>query len=230
MEGESFSSGMSMDVSSVGASELDNDDWILHTTSDGQQHATYDSSVKTVAEAETKGYKNVTNVFANGTGRVQATSEVINFKADGKFSVNGGESMDVDDTSYTTKGGSLISENKGTLDAFGDFLPNGMQDVGDSLTLAALPVSATGFGAPLGALMAEGGGILSAGGTGLGLVNDAFEGDFSIGKAIFKGAIQALSTKFGGDKAFGPTEKIFNDNLFNLFDKTVSGDFNKQKK
>ncbi|ELV7526263.1 RHS repeat-associated core domain-containing protein [Flavobacterium psychrophilum] len=197
------------------------DDWINWTASNGQQHITYDSSIKTKEQAEAKGYTGVKQVFEAGTGRSASTGEVINFKADGNYSINGGKAVDVDDQSYTTKGGSFISENKGTVDAFGDFGPGALQNAGDATTLAAVPVSATGVGAPLGAAMATIGGTASVIGTGLELVNDAFEGNFSFAKFVRKATIETISRKLGGSSAFGPTEQIINDNIFNIGDKAL---------
>jgi RHS repeat-associated protein len=197
------------------------DDWISWIGKGGQQHITYDSSVKTAGDAEKKGYTNVEKVFEKGTGRAKSTGEVIDFNTDGTYRVNGGSVFDVDDDSFTTQGGTHISENKGVVDATGDFLPGGLQDAGDAITLAAITVAATGVGLPLAATMAEIGGIMSGIGTGLELVNDAAEGKLTVGKVVTKGVIEAVSTKIGGSNAFGPVEQIINDNIFNLLDRTI---------
>ena len=197
------------------------DDWINWTSKDGKQLITYDSEIKTKAQAEAKGYTGVKEVFEKATGRSEKTGEVINFKADGNYSVNGGKDVDVDDQSFRTKGGAYISENKGVVDCFGDLGPGALQNAGGMTTLAALPVSATGFGAPAGAVMATIGSTASTIGTGLELVNDAFEGKFSFTKFLRKATIETVSRKLGGSTVFGPTEQIINDNIFNAGDKAL---------
>ena len=194
-------------------------DWINWTASNGQQHITYDSSIKTKEQAEAKGYTGVKEVFEKGTGRSEKTGEVINFKSDGNYSVNGGKDVDVDDQSYTTQGGSLISENKGIVDAFGDFGPGALQDAGDSMTALALPIS---VGAPpAGATLASIGSGFSAVGTFLELVNDGAEGKLTWEKTITKGVIEAASRKLNAGDAFSTTQKIINDNLFNGTDRVL---------
>lgn len=69
--------------------------------------------------------------------------------------------------------------------------------------------------------MAAVGGTTSAIGTGLELVNDAFEGNFSFEKFIRKATIETVSRKLGGSSTFGPTEQMVNDNIFNLGDKAL---------
>jgi hypothetical protein len=69
--------------------------------------------------------------------------------------------------------------------------------------------------------MATIGGIASAIGTGLELVNDAFEGNFSFAKFVRKATIETVSRKLGGSSTFGPTEQIVNDNIFNVGDKAL---------
>lgn len=196
-------------------------DWINWTAANGQQHITYDSSVKTKEQAEAKGYTGVKQVFEKGTGKSEKTGEVINFKADGNYSVNGSKDVDVDDQSYTTKGGSLISENKGMMDAFGDFGPDGMQKTADKGALVAVGFSATGVGAPIGATIGTVSGTFGAVGAGLELMNDAFEGKFSFSKFLRKASVEALSRKLGGSDSFKPMEQQVNDNIFNLLDNTL---------
>ncbi|MFE3872249.1 RHS repeat domain-containing protein, partial [Flavobacterium sp. ZS1P70] len=197
------------------------DDWIEHRTSDGKQAITYDSAITTKEQAEAKGYKGVEKVFKDATAHSADGEEFIAFAADGNYTVNNGAKTDVDDASYITKGGVHISENKGIVDALGDFGPGALQDGGDAITLAAVPVSATGIGAPLGATMATIGSGFSVTGTGLELLNDAFEGKFSFAKFVRKATIEAVSRKLGGSSAFGPTEQIVNDNIFNLGDRAL---------
>ncbi|EJL62505.1 RHS repeat-associated core domain protein-containing protein [Flavobacterium sp. CF136] len=195
------------------------DDWINWIGSNGQQHITYDNDVKTKEQAEAKGYGNVKQVFEKGTAHTEDYSTMIAFAPDGNFLVNNGEKMNVDDRSVTTDNGTFISKNKGVMDTVGDIVPGAMQNLGDGLTLAAIPVAATGVGAPLAAGMAEVGGVISAVGTGAEILNDVFEGNFSLEKTVTKGVIEIASRRIGGSSVFGPTEQIVNDNLFNGVDK-----------
>ncbi len=194
------------------------DDWIEHKNSDGKTTITYDADVKTKEQAEAKNYKGVTKVFEAGTAHNSDYSEVVNLAADGKYNVNNGPTMDIDDTSYTSQGGEYISKMKGSMDVIGDILPGLMQTGADRLTAAAIPVAATGAGAVLGAGMAEFGGLMGATGALLEQVNDIAEGNFSPEKFITKGIIETLSRKVGGSNSFGPMEQIVNDNVFNLMD------------
>lgn len=195
------------------------DDWITWKTSDGQQHVTYDAEIKTKKQAEAKGYSNVAVVCETCVGKSESTGEVINFEKDGTFSVNGGEKMDVDDTSYTTKGGTLISENKGTLDAIGDFLPGALQIGGDRITKGAGVAALTGA-EPIAAFLGTIGGILSTLGATGEVINNTAEGfssgDFKLGKTLRTIGFEVLSKKLntsGND--FGQTGEIWNDILIN---------------
>jgi RHS repeat-associated protein len=196
-------------------------DWIIHTLSNGKQAITYDSSIKTKEQAIEKGYKGVETVFSANKGHVESTGEKFDFKADGYISVNGGEPFDIDDQSYTTKGGINIGENKSALDAFGDFLPGALQTTADKGAMAAVGASATGLGAPLGATIGAVSGTVGATGAGLELINDAFEGKFSFGKFLRKVSIEALSRKLGGSDSFKPMEQTINDNIFNFGDNVL---------
>jgi hypothetical protein len=137
------------------------DDWIKWKTKDGQRHITYDESIKTVKEARDKGYTNVENVFEAATAHNSDYTDVAEFFADGHYTVNGGEKMDVDDTSYTMKtGNTYISENKGIVDAFGDFGPEGLQKGGDAMIKSA-GVAALSGAEPLAAGLATVGSTMS---------------------------------------------------------------------
>ena len=205
----------------VNSSDYDNDDWIEHKTSDGKTTITYDADVKTKEQAEAKGYKGVKNVFEKATYSNPDFSEIVNFAADGKYNVNDGDVMDIDDTSYTSQGGEYISKMKSSMDVTGDILPGLMQKGGDNLTAAALPVAATGIGIPFASTMARVGGIMGATGAFLEQVNDIAEGHFSLEKFITKGVTETLSRKIGGSSSFGPVEQIVNDNIFNLSDNVI---------
>jgi hypothetical protein len=204
------------------------DDWINWTGENGQQHITYDADVKTKAQAEAKKYGNVKEVFASGSAHTEDYSIMVDFAADGNYVINNGEKMDVDDISTTTQNGTCISDNKGIADAFGEWGPGAIQDAGDSITLAALPISAAGFGVRLVAAMADIGSGISAARTGLEILNDTFESGFPTAKAATKITMKVIASKIVGSSVFGPTEQIANDNVFNLLDRT--GDLAKNKK
>jgi uncharacterized protein RhaS with RHS repeats len=105
-------------------------DWINYTGKNGQQQIVYDSSVKTKAQAEAKGYANVNQVFEKGTGKSEKTGEVVNFQSGGKFSVDGGNTMNVADGGYTTEGNTYIGKSlTGT-----EQLASALQASGDGIT------------------------------------------------------------------------------------------------
>jgi len=85
-------------------------DWVNFTGKNGQQQIIFDSSIKTKEQAGAK-YSNVKEVFETGIGRSAKTGEVVNFQKDGKFSVNGGDTMDTADSGFTTEGGTYIGKN-----------------------------------------------------------------------------------------------------------------------
>ena len=171
------------------------DDWINYTGKNGKQQIIYDSSVKTVAEAAAKGYTNVKQVFEAGIGKSEKTGEVVNFQKDGTYSVNGGETMNVDDTSYTTKGGTYIGENKGVIDAIGDFGPEGLQKGGDAMIKSA-GVAALSGAKPLAAGLATVGSTMSGIGAAGKIINDAVEGKFDVKNFAIQAASEAVNFYF----------------------------------
>ena len=196
------------------------DDWIEYKGKNGQQQIIYDSSVKTKAQAEAK-YSNVKQVFEAGTGKSAKTGELVSFQKDGTFSVNGGKPMDVDDTSYTTKGGTYIGENKGIADAVGEFGPRAFGDAGGKLTMAAAGMSITGIGAPVAAFTATVGGVLSTTGAILQVLNDAAEGEIGF-KTVRTIGSEYLSRKLNTPQNdFGQTGEIMNDVLINEINNTA---------
>jgi hypothetical protein len=175
-------------------------DWVNFTGKNGQQQIIFDSSVKTKADAAAKGYTNVKQVFEAGIGRSEKTGEVVNFQKDGKYSVNGGETMNVDDTNYTTKGGTYIGENKGIIDAIGDFGPEGLQKGGDAM-LKSAGVAALSGAEPVAAGLATVGSTMSAIGAGGKILNDAVEGKFDVKNFAIQAASEAINlyiNKIGG--------------------------------
>ena len=189
-------------------------DWVEHTTSDGKQAITYDADIKTVEQAEAKGYKNVENVFATGSAYSADGEEFIAFAPDGSYTVNNGEKLDVDDNSYTTKGGVHISENKGIMDAVGEYGPAAFQDTGDKLTTAAAGMSLVGLEVPA-AFTATVGGVLSTTGAVIQVVNDFAEGEVGF-KTVRTIGSEYLSRKLNTpENDFGQTGEIMNDVLIN---------------
>ena len=190
------------------------DDWINYTGKNGKQQIIYDSSVKTVAEATAKGYTNVKQVFEAGIGKSEKTGEVVNFQKDGTYSVNGGETMNVDDTSYTTKGGTYIGENKGVIDAIGDFGPEGLQKGGDTMMKGA-GVAALSGAEPVAAGLATVAGTMSAIGAGGKILNDAFEGKFDVKNAAIQAGSYFLNKYLKGISGDDSVKKIILENGVN---------------
>jgi RHS repeat-associated protein len=89
-------------------------DWVNYIGSDGKQQIIYDKEVKSVSDAEAKGYTNVTNVFADRTGSSSA-GEKFHFKSDGTFTVNG-YNRDTGEDGYVTTGGTYIGQNKSNIE------------------------------------------------------------------------------------------------------------------
>lgn len=196
------------------------DDWIKWKTQDGKQHITYDASIKTIDQAKEKKYTNVEEVFSEGIGHNSDYSEVIKFKSDGKYTVNNGEKKDIDDESYTTSNGTLISENKGVVDAMGEWAPGALQETGGKLTNTAGAISLTGYGAPVAAFLATLGGLLSTIGAGGEVINNTTEGftdgNFKFGKSLRTIGSEVLSKKLNDpENNFGQTGEIWNDILIN---------------
>lgn len=180
---------------------MEADDWIEHKTSDGKQAITYDSEITTKEQAEAKGYKGVEKVFKDATGYSADGEEFIAFAADGNYTVNNGAKTDVDDASYTTKGGVHISENKGVVDAVGDFGPGALQKGGDITTKGAGIAALTGA-EPVAAILGTIGSTMSAVGVGGKILNDAFEGKFDLKNALFQAASEGVNRylkKISGD-------------------------------
>lgn len=192
-------------------------DWIVWTSKKGQQHITYDNNIKDLKQARAGIYKNATKVFADGSAHSADYSQRVEFASNGNYLVNNGTKKNIDDGSFTLNK-TYISKNKSAIDMAGDIVPGAMQDLGASLTLAALPVSATGFGAPVGAVMATTGGVISTIGTVFELLNDAFEGNLTIEKTATKVGMYLLSRNIGGSNATN-IEKIAADNFLNGTDK-----------
>ena len=134
-------------------------DWVKWTNDQGQLNITYDSEVKTVAQAQAKGYTDVVQVFESGTGLSTNTNERFGFRADGKFAVNDGGFKDVGDGGYTTEMGAYIGKNASTAEQSADAL----QMAGDGLSAAGYVTAPFTLGATLPLVGA--GNILSTAGT-----------------------------------------------------------------
>lgn len=191
-------------------------DWIQWQSNDGKNHITYDDSVKTVEQAIEKKYTNVEKVFESGTAHNSDYSEVAEFAADGHYVINGGDRLDVDDTNYTmTTGNTLISENKGALDATFEYGPAAFQNAGGKLTLFAGGLSLTGFAAPLAGGLATIGGTLSTIGAAGEVINNFVEKEVSF-KTVRTIGSEVLSKYLNvPTNDFGQTGEIWNDILIN---------------
>ena len=190
------------------------DDWIEHKTSDGKKAITYDSEITTKEQAEAKGYKGVEKVFKEATAYSGDGEEFIAFAADGNYTVNNGEKTSIDDASYTTKGGVHISENKGVVDALGDFGPGALQKGGDVLTKGA-GVAALSGAEPVAALLGSIGGTMSTlGGIGE-IVNDGFEGKFDVKNFAIQAGSELLNTYLKGISGDDTVKKIMLENGVN---------------
>ncbi|MCK8141817.1 RHS repeat-associated core domain-containing protein [Flavobacterium sp. I-SCBP12n] len=185
-------------------------DWINFTGKNGQQQIIYDSSVKTKAQAEAAGYTGVKQVFEAGTGSSTKTGEVVNFQKDGKFSVNGGNTMDTVDGGFTTQGGSYIGKNSNTLEQLAPVLSN----TGDAAVVVGSIMCLTGVGAPIGAALITYGGYASTTGTVMDLTNDANNGTLTKEKVLTKAAMMAIPEV--GGAAFKSLGAPAAKNLLNL--------------
>ncbi|MEC4050180.1 RHS repeat-associated core domain-containing protein [Flavobacterium sp. SUN046] len=108
-------------------------DWINWIARNGQQHVTYDASVKTVEDAKAKGYTNVKSVSEQAKGRTYL-GQVIDFKKDRNFSVDNGKTMNVADGGFTTNTGTYI--NKGLIAP--EQAASVLQSTGDCLTVVGI--------------------------------------------------------------------------------------------
>jgi len=171
-------------------------DWINFTGQNGQQQIIYNSSVKTKDQAEAAGYKNVNQVFEAGKGTSAKTGEVVDFQKEGKFSVNGGSTMDSADGGYTTQSGTYIGKNSNTLEQLAPVLSNS----GDAAVVLGAAMVLTGVGAPIGAALITYGGYASTAGTVMDLGNDVNNGTLTTEKAVTKGVMLAIPS--AGDAAF----------------------------
>jgi RHS repeat-associated protein len=196
-------------------------DWIKWSTADGSKHITYDSEIKTKEQAEAKKYTNVESVYSDAVLTEKDRDYFL--RSDGTVSDGNGSSVDIDDESITTSSGITISENKGIMDAVGEYMPGAMQNFGDSVSAAGLGLTATGYLAPIGVPLAKFGGAFSAAGIGLEFANDVAENGI-MGVINLKWGIKAgLELIPSGVEQMGKgtmreSEKQLMDNLMNLID------------
>jgi RHS repeat-associated protein len=161
-------------------------DWINWTGKSGTQHITYHEGVKTKAQAEALGYGNVKNVFAKATGHTDSTGEKFNFQQGGKFSVNGGKTMDVADGGFTTQSGAYINKGK-TGNEQVQAIGSALQDGGDSVALVGYGLTTSVIGAPIGIPMVAIGNFISGTGTVVetgAVIHEAVNNSGSADKAI----------------------------------------------
>lgn len=105
-------------------------DWVKWTTSSGQRHITFDAEVKTVEQAQAKGYTDVTQVFESGTGVAMNSGEVFGFRSDGTISINGAKPVDFADGGYQTENGTYLNTNLTNIEQTAGALQMG----GDGIT------------------------------------------------------------------------------------------------
>ena len=152
---------------------MEAEDWIKWSNKEVEKFITYDSEVKTISEAETKGYNKVEEVFETGIG-TSDLCETFDFRKGGIFSANGGRFQSVKGGEYTTKGGTKINGNKSHTQQ----LVAIFSDIGDFITYGAAAIStASGVGAPLGAILGEVSMITGGIGTGLELLDDIYNSE-----------------------------------------------------
>jgi len=176
-------------------------DWVKWTIERGQLHITYDSEVKTTAQAQAKGYSNVEQVFERGTGRSTNSNETFDFGADGKYSVNNGNLLDIADEGYATERGAYLSKNVSNMEQSGKAL----QSAGDGITAFGIATAQPGF--------AFAGGLISNIGLGFELANNFIDNGYNSG-TITKSAIKVgLAVGFEGLNNLGirATRKVIED-------------------
>jgi len=183
-----------------GMQAIENDDWIEYTTRDGKQSITYDAEIRTIEQAEAKGYTGVKQVFSEATATNSGNGDKIEFRKGGTYTVNGSDAINPVDQRYTTESGATINVNQSALSQIAPILSNS----GDVAVVAGTLMVLTGVGAPAGAALITYGGYASTAGTALDLVNDANNGTLTTEKVVTKGVMMALPEVGGaGFKALG---------------------------
>ena len=195
-------------------------DWIKWSTADGSKHITYDSEIKTKEQAEAKNYTNVERVDSDAVLTEKDRDYVLH--SDGTVSDGYESSVDIDDESITTSNGVTISENKGIMDAVGEYMPGAMQDFGDKVSAVGLGLTAIGGGA-VGVPLAKFGGAFSLTGDVLEFANDVAEKGIkgiSYSKWGIKVVLELLPSGVEqmGKETVRESEKQLMDNLMNLID------------
>ncbi|HRB70962.1 MAG TPA: DUF6443 domain-containing protein [Flavobacterium sp.] len=162
-------------------------DWIKWTGNNGQKFMTYDSGVKSVSQAQAKGYTNVEKVFGASTGNSDL-GETFDFRKGGIYSVNGERFKNVKEETFTTEGGTIINGNKSYTQQVAAIF----SEIGDYSAYGAAAATSTGFLAPVGAVL----GTISTvtGGIGAGL--EVTDGIFNSETINLQNPEQAI-TKIG---------------------------------
>ncbi|SES26658.1 hypothetical protein SAMN04488023_15216 [Pedobacter rhizosphaerae] len=109
---------------------MENKDWIEWRSKSGTKYVTYDAEVKTAEQASKLGYTNVAQVFEAGTGTSSVTGENFSFNGNGTVNDKQGNSIDLNDGTFITKGGTFINKNKSGI----EHTANGLQITGDAIT------------------------------------------------------------------------------------------------
>lgn len=179
-------------------------DWVRWTSASGVKGITYDRDIKTKAQAQAKGYTNVSEVFSSANTHSEkngVVNEIFDFHKDGRVSDFKGDFIDIKD-GFNSEGGTHISYNKIGIEQ----LSSALQDSGDIITNTGFGLTATVIGAPLGVILSSIGGVLSASGAGVEAYDKISNGDLKKGgqKAGF------LVAGFLADKAI---DKVLPGNL-----------------
>ena len=189
------------------------DGWVEWTSNKGDKHLTYDSEINTKEEAIRKGHTNVNSV--SKSGNLYHNNENLDLNEDGTIVNKSGGTFggDIDDMSFRTSDNVWVSENKGIVDGFGDFLPEGLSKVGEVTSTAAVPLSLLPGGQPVSAALLSIGGAFGTAGTSLEMINDLFEGKFSLSKFSQKLGFYMIGTQVPNITNNGAEEALLNEAL-----------------
>ncbi|THF51739.1 hypothetical protein E6C50_08240 [Flavobacterium supellecticarium] len=193
-------------------------DWIKWTSNNGQKFMTYDSGVKSVSQAQEKGYTNVEKVFEKGKGGSTTTDETFRFDKGGLYSVNGGPIQNVKNGAFIAENGVTINDNKSYTQQFSAVFSG----VGDYSSTIGATLTATGIGAPLGAVLNTLGTVSGTIGTALDLADDAFNSEtLTIEKTATKITTTVLAPMGFKKAGFNDIEGPIMDMLLMGADKTI---------
>ncbi|UMY66009.1 MULTISPECIES: RHS repeat-associated core domain-containing protein [unclassified Flavobacterium] len=168
--------------------EGDNDDRIEYKTNDGKQSITYDPEVKTVEQANAKGYTDVKRVVSDASATNKLNGDKIQLQADGNYTVNGSAPINPAEQPYMVNGYATINANQSALSQLAPLFSNS----GDAAVVMGSLLVLSGVGAPLGVGLITIGGYVSTTGTVMDLADDANKGTLTAEKVITKIAVQVI--------------------------------------